>query len=75
MTIFDILIWAGAAMTLTGVALLIWCVLTVARARKAGLDDAALRARMQRALAMNMAALGLSCIGLMMVVAGIFLGK
>ena len=75
MTIFEILIWAGAAMTLTGVALLIWCVLTVARARRAGLEDAALRARMQRALAMNMAALALSCIGLMMVVVGIFLGN
>ena len=73
MTIFDILIWGGAALTLAGVGLLIRCILMVSRARKAGLDDAALRARMQRALVLNMAALALSGIGLMLVVAGIFL--
>ncbi|MFO1174117.1 MAG: hypothetical protein U1E48_02760 [Paracoccaceae bacterium] len=68
------LIWAGTAVTLLGLAGLIGCILTVARARKAGLDDAALKARLQRVVAWNMGALFVSVIGLMMVVVGIFLG-
>lgn len=74
MDIFDILIWAGAALTLAGLAALIWCILTVLRARRAGLPDDAMRARMRSVLAVNMSALALSTIGLMMVVVGIFLG-
>lgn len=74
MTVFDGLIWGGAALTLAGVLALGWCVVTVARARNAGLDDAALRARMRPVLAVNMAALAVSVIGLLLVVAGIMLG-
>ncbi len=73
MTIFNLLIWSGAVLTLIGVGLLIWCILTVARARRAGLDDTALRERMRGVLAVNMAALGASMIGLMMVILGIVL--
>ncbi|MBK4217011.1 hypothetical protein JJJ17_13825 [Paracoccus caeni] len=73
MTIFDILIWAGAALTLAGLAGIIWCIIAIARARKGGLDDAALRIRMQRAVTVNMASLAASTIGLMLVVVGIFL--
>ncbi|MBS0565708.1 MAG: hypothetical protein JSR87_14930 [Proteobacteria bacterium] len=68
------LIWAGTAVTLAGLGGLVWCIVTIARARRAGLDDAALKARLQRVIAYNMAALFLSAIGLMMVVAGIILG-
>lgn len=74
MTVFDGLIWGGAVLTLAGVAALIWCILTVARARRAGLDDAALRERMRRVVAVNMGALALSMIGLMAVIVGILLG-
>ena len=74
MTLFDGLIWGGAALTMLGVALLGWCVVTVMRARRAGLDDAALKQKMRRVLAVNMAALGASTIGLMTVVLGIVLG-
>lgn len=73
MTIFDGLIWGGAILTLFGLAALVWCIVKVARARKAGLDDAALRIVMQRVVAVNMAALAASTIGLMLVVVGIFL--
>lgn len=69
----ETLIWIGAAVTVAGLALLLWCILAVARARGAGLPDAELRARLQRAVVMNFAALLLSAIGLMMVVVGIFL--
>lgn len=75
MTIFDAMIWAGAALTLAGVAALVWCIVTVARARRAGLADEALRARMRLAVAVNMAALAASTLGLLLVVAGIFLGR
>ena len=74
MTVFDGLIWGGAALTLAGVAALIWCVLTVARARRGGLDDDALRQRMRPVIAVNMGALALSMIGLLLVITGIMLG-
>ncbi|MCB2130615.1 MAG: hypothetical protein KDE03_16490 [Rhodobacteraceae bacterium] len=70
----DWLIWSGAAVTLAGLAALIWTILRVARAKGAGLSDAELRNRLQRAILLNFAALFLSAIGLMMVVAGIMLG-
>ena len=70
----DWLIWTGAAVTLAGLAGLVWCILKVAAARRAGLPDADLRARLQRVVALNLGARFLSAIGLMMVVAGILLG-
>ena len=75
MNVFEIVIWAGAALTLAGLGALIWCILTVARARRAGLDDQALRIKMRGVIAVNMGALAASTIGLMLVVVGIFLGK
>ncbi len=67
----EILIWLGAAVTLGGLALLIWCILRVMKARKAGLSDEALRAELQKVVPMNTGALFLSMFGLMMVVLGI----
>lgn len=69
----DWLIWSGAFISLLGVAGLIWCVIFALRARRAGLEDAALRAKLQKAMALNLGALCVSTIGLMMVVLGIFL--
>lgn len=68
------LIWIGAAVTLLGLAGLVWCILKVARAKRRGLDDAALKAEIQKVVAFNLGALLLSAIGLMMVVLGILLG-
>ncbi|WP_265500345.1 hypothetical protein [Paracoccus beibuensis] len=73
MTLYDWIIWTGAVLTLIGLAALVWCIWTVSRARARGLDDAALRERMRGVLAVNLAALGCSAIGLMMVVTGIIL--
>ena len=69
----DILIWIGAGVTLLGVAGLVWCIVTVARARKAGLSDDELRARLQKVVALNIGAVLLSGLGLMLVILGIFL--
>lgn len=68
------LIWIGAAVTVIGLIGLIWCIVSVARARKSGLDDAGMKNQLQKVVAVNMAALFLSAIGLMMVVVGILLG-
>jgi hypothetical protein len=68
------LIWIGAAVTLAGLGGLLWCILSVIRARRAGLGDDALRARLQRIVVWNLGALFLSVIGLMLVVVGIVFG-
>jgi len=71
----DWLIWIGAALSLAGVALLLWCIVRALGVRKrAAGDEAAQRSRLQRLVALNFAALGLSAFGLMLVVMGIVLG-
>ncbi|MFT3689705.1 hypothetical protein [Paenirhodobacter sp.] len=70
----DTLIWAGALVSVLGIAGILASVLTIARARRAGLADDALRAKLRSAVALNMGALFVSVIGLMMVVLGVTLG-
>ena len=67
----DWMIWIGAALTLLGVAGLVWCIVLAMRAKKSGLPDEAMRAALQRVVVLNMAALALSGIGLMCVVFGV----
>ena len=69
----EALVWIGAIVSLLGLAGLIWCIVTVWKARKAGLDDDALRAKLQQVVPMNTGALFLSMTGLMLVVVGILL--
>lgn len=70
----ETLVWIGALVTMLGLAGLVWCIQRVARAKRAGLDDAALKDVLQKTVAINLGALFLSAIGLMMVVVGILLG-
>lgn len=70
----EALIWAGAAVSVLGLAGIVWCIRGMLSARGAGLPEPEMRARLQKAVAQNMAALALSAIGLMMVVIGIMLG-
>ena len=70
----EILIWLGAAVTLLGFLGVVWSIVLVMRARRGNLDDAAMRARLQTALPINIGALLLSVLGLMLVVLGIVLG-
>jgi uncharacterized membrane protein len=67
------MIWIGTAMTLAGVAGLAYCMIRALRARRSGLDDDAMRAALQSLVTINLAALGVSALGLAMVVAGILL--
>jgi hypothetical protein len=69
----DIVIWVGAALSLAGLAGVIWCILKVMKARRAGLTDEQLRAVLARVLPINLGALFVSVLGLMMVVAGAIL--
>lgn len=69
----EMLIWPGAVLTVAGLAGLVWAIVRVARARRAGLDDAALRAVLQRAVAINLGALAVSAIGLMLIIIGVML--
>lgn len=73
MTVFDFLITLGAALTMLGFIGLVWCIVRVWRARRAQLPDDQMRAVLQKTLPLNLGALGISVLGLMLVVVGIFL--
>ncbi|WP_281823720.1 hypothetical protein [Jannaschia rubra] len=68
------LIWIGAAMTVAGLLALGWCIFVALRARRQGLEGAAMEARLRGLVAVNLGALALSAIGLMLVAAGVILG-
>ena len=69
----DWLVWTGTALALAGLLALGYCIVAAVAAKRAGLPDADLRARLQRIVAINMGALLVSVLGLMSVVVGIFL--
>ena len=69
----DMLIWFGAALSVLGMIGIVASIVMVARAKKAKLDDAEMRARISKILPVNMGALFVSMIGLMMVIVGIVL--
>lgn len=71
---FEWLVMAGALITLLGVIGIIVFIRKVRAAAKAGLDDAALKARLSALMPLNLGAFFISAIGLMMVVAGVILG-
>lgn len=68
------IIWAGVALTLAGVALLGYCVLTAIKAKRLGGTDEEIRARLQKVVALNLIALLISAMGLGAVTIGIILG-
>ena len=70
----EALVWIGAVLALAGVAGLVWCILLALRTRRSGMPDDAMRAALHRVVVLNMAALAISALGLMCVVAGILLG-
>ena len=74
LSIFDMLIWAGAGVSFIGLAGLVWCIFRVMRAKRANLSEEEMRATLRQVLPLNLGALLLSMIGLMMVVVGILLG-
>lgn len=73
-SLFDIIVWSGAALSVLGLCVLVYCIVRVSRAKRAGLDDAAMRDELKKVVPLNLGALFISAIGLMMVIVGIFLG-
>lgn len=71
---FEVMIWVGAGLSLLGLAGLIWCIVRVAKARRAGLSDEGMRAAVASVLPVNMGALAVSVVGLMLVAVGVILG-
>jgi hypothetical protein len=70
----EFLVWIGAGLTLLGLLGLVWCIVLAIRARRSGLSEDEMRARLQRVVALNLGALAVSALGLMAVIVGIFLG-
>jgi hypothetical protein len=70
----DWLIVLGALVSLLGLAGLVLSALRIMKARREGLDDDALRTRLQKVMVLNMGALFLSVLGLMMVAVGVLMG-
>jgi len=68
------MVWGGAGLSLLGLLGLGWCIVKVSRAKRAQLDDEAMRVVLRKVVPLNMGALFLSVIGLMMVILGISLG-
>ncbi|AUQ50309.1 hypothetical protein [Phaeobacter inhibens] len=71
---YEIMVWAGAAISVAGLIGLMWSVVRVMQAKRQKLDDDALRAVVQKVLPYNLGALFLSVIGLMLVMLGLTLG-
>ena len=69
----DWLIIIGTLIALVGLAGLVVSAVRVLRARRAGLDDDALKDAIRKAMVLNMGAFALSALGLMMVVVGVIL--
>lgn len=69
----ELMIWGGAALSLVGVAGLVWCIVLAFKARKSGLPDDQIRQRLQKVVAINLAALAVSFVGLMLVLIGVIL--
>ena len=68
------MVWGGAGLSLLGLLGLGWCIIKVSRAKRAQLDDEAMRVVLRTVVPLNMGALLLSVLGLMMVILGISLG-
>ena len=68
------LVYVGTVLALAGMLALGYCIWAAVSAKRAGLPDDALRARLQRIVTINMGALLVSALGLMSIVMGIFLG-
>lgn len=72
------LIWIGATVTCLGILGLLWCGVAAARVRRDAtggqIDEAALKARLQRLIAVNLGALGVAALGLMTLIVGLALG-
>jgi len=69
----DWLIIIGTLIVVVGLAGVVVSAVRVLRSRRSGLDDAALKEVIRKAMVLNVGAFALSALGLMMVVIGVIL--
>ena len=69
----DWLIIPGVIVTCIGLGLLIYTIARIWRAKKQDVSEDEMKAQLQAAIAWNLAAMGCSAIGLMIVVLGVLL--
>ncbi len=67
------LVWIGTVMAIAGIAGILYSMIAVNSARRAGLSDDDLRARLSKLLPINIGALLFAILGLMMVLMGVLL--
>ena len=67
------LVIIGTVLAVAGLVALGYCIYAALSAKRAGLPDPELRARLQKIVGINMGALLVSVLGLMSVVMGVFL--
>ena len=70
----EVVVWIGAVLSLIGLCGIVYSIIAVAKAKRAGLPDEELRARIGKILPLNLIALFVSMIGLMAVIIGVMLG-
>ncbi len=70
----EIIVWIGAALSAIGMCGIVYSIIAVAKAKRAGLSDEELRGRIATVLPINLIALFISMIGLMAVIIGVMLG-
>ena len=69
----EFIIWIGAALSVIGLLGIGYSIVAVTKAKRAGLPDEELRARIAKILPINLGALFVSMIGLMAVIIGVIL--
>ncbi len=67
------IIWLGAALTVIGVLMLVYCIVIAVNTRKSALPEEEMKAKLQKVVTLNLGALAISAIGLMAVIFGIVL--
>lgn len=72
-SLFDLLMWSGVFLTLTGVLGLVMVAHYTWKLRQTDMSDTAMRAALQKSVARNNAALFISVLGLMLVIIGLVL--
>ena len=70
----EIIVWIGVALSAIGLCGIVYSIIAVAKAKRAGLSDEKLREQIARILPINLIALFVSMIGLMAVIIGVMLG-
>lgn len=68
------IMWTGAGIMVLGFIGIMISIVMITRAKGAGLDDAALRARLEKILPVNLGSLFVAVIGVMTVIIGLILG-